>query len=117
VYSAGAFPVLTPLKTQKTMPRSLADRATVGGGREAIAIIGMSGRFPQAETLDGYWENLKTGKDCITGVPEDRWPLEGFYHSDPEQAVLRGKSYSKWGGFLEGFAEFDPLFFNISPLQ
>lgn len=26
-------------------------------------------------------------------------------------------SYSKWGGFLGGFADFDPLFFNISPRE
>ena len=88
-----------------------------GPAGEPVAIIGISGRFPQAKTLQEYWENLKAGRDCITEIPQERWPLEGFYHSDPQEAVAQGKSYSKWGGFMEGFADFDPLFFNISPRE
>uniref|UniRef100_UPI0018AD4E7B beta-ketoacyl synthase N-terminal-like domain-containing protein n=1 Tax=Paenibacillus polymyxa TaxID=1406 RepID=UPI0018AD4E7B len=43
--------------------------------------------------------------------------LEGFFQSNKQEAVADGKSYSKWGGFIEGFAEFDPLFFNIAPRE
>ena len=56
-------------------------------------------------------------RDCITEIPEDRWPLEGFYHPDKEEAVAQGKSYCKWGGFVDHFADFDCLFFNISPRE
>ncbi|WP_226002062.1 beta-ketoacyl synthase N-terminal-like domain-containing protein, partial [Paenibacillus sp. BJ-4] len=49
--------------------------------------------------------------------PEERWSKEGFFQPDPQEAAAQGKSYSKWGGFIDGFAEFDPLFFNISPLE
>ncbi|MEW9701804.1 SDR family NAD(P)-dependent oxidoreductase [Paenibacillus sp. SI8] len=85
--------------------------------REPIAIIGISGRYPQAKNLQEYWENLQAGKDCITEISQERWPLEGFYHHDSQEAVAQGKSYSKWGGFVDGFADFDPLFFNISPRE
>jgi amino acid adenylation domain-containing protein len=78
---------------------------------EPIAIIGISGLYPQAPTLEQYWENLKSGKNCITEIPPERWSLDSFY--EPTDAI--GKSYSKWGGFLDSFANFDPLFFNISP--
>ena len=27
------------------------------------------------------------------------------------------RSYSKWGGFLDGFYNFDSLFFNIAPVE
>nr|WP_181153264.1 type I polyketide synthase [Paenibacillus sp. AR247] len=84
---------------------------------EPIAIIGISGRYPQADDVQQFWDNLMAGKDCITEVPEERWSLNGFYTPDPGTAVESGMSYSKWGGFLEGFAEFDPLFFNISPKE
>jgi acyl transferase domain-containing protein/enoyl-CoA hydratase/carnithine racemase/SAM-dependent methyltransferase len=83
--------------------------------REPIAIIGMSGRYPGADDLDTFWENLAAGRDLIGEVPEERWPLEGFFEQDVEAAVARGASYAKWGGFLEDFAGFDPLFFKIAP--
>ncbi|AJQ95705.1 SDR family NAD(P)-dependent oxidoreductase [Gynuella sunshinyii] len=89
----------------------------VAQAHEAIAIIGISGRYPQADSLEQYWQNLSSGRDCIRDVPADRWALEGFFVENPKTAVSNGKSYSKWGGFIEGFAEFDPLFFGISPLE
>ena len=33
---------------------------------EAIAVIGMAGRFPGAANPDEFWQNLIAGKDCIT---------------------------------------------------
>ncbi len=85
--------------------------------REPIAIIGISGRYPQASNLQEFWQNLAAGKDCISEVPEDRWSLQGFFVDDQKTAIEQGKSYSKWGGFIENFAEFDPLFFGISPRE
>ncbi|MCG8616947.1 MAG: SDR family NAD(P)-dependent oxidoreductase, partial [Desulfobacterales bacterium] len=85
--------------------------------QEPIAIIGISGRFPLADTLEDFWDNLRTGRDCIREIPGERWPLDGFFHPDPDTAAANGKSYCKWGGFIDGFADFDPLFFNISPKE
>jgi len=85
--------------------------------QDAIAVIGMSCRFPQADTVDDYWQILKSGQDCIREVPADRWPMQDFFHADPDEAVQLGKSYSKWGGFLDNVTDFDPLFFNISPKE
>lgn len=85
--------------------------------REPIAIIGISGRYPQAENLDVFWEHLKAGKDCITEIPAERWTIDGFYERDKETAIATGKSYNKWGGFLKDFSAFDPVFFNITPTE
>jgi len=85
--------------------------------RSDIAIIGLAGKYPQAKTIDAFWQNLKAGKDCIVEIPAERWPLRGFYEADLESAIAHGKSYSKWGGFVDDFADFDPLFFNISPRE
>ncbi|WP_345027157.1 beta-ketoacyl synthase N-terminal-like domain-containing protein, partial [Flavivirga jejuensis] len=84
---------------------------------EKIAIIGLSGKYPKANNLTEYWKNLSNGKDCISCIPKDRWSMENFFIKDSQEASTKGKSYSKWGGFLDGFANFDPLFFNISPKE
>ncbi|MBW8848038.1 MAG: polyketide synthase dehydratase domain-containing protein, partial [Burkholderiales bacterium] len=83
-------------------------------GHADIAVVGIGGRYPQAPTLQQFWENLRSGRDCITEVPAERWD-HGLYF-DPDKGAA-GKSYCKWGGFIEGVDEFDPLFFNISPRE
>ncbi|XP_017302770.1 uncharacterized protein LOC103516990 isoform X1 [Diaphorina citri] len=85
--------------------------------QEPLCIIGISGYYPKSDTLDDLWNNIKNGKNCITEIPKDRWPINNFFEKDRKKAVQMGKSYSKWGGFLNGFANFDSLFFNISPKE
>lgn len=82
-----------------------------------IAIVGVSGRFPQAASIDQLWRNLVNGKDSIDEVPAGRWSVRDHFHPDKEMANKQGKSYGKWGGFLEGFCHFDPGFFNITPAE
>lgn len=77
--------------------------------REPIAIIGMSGRFPQAANLEEFWDNLVAGRDCIREAPAERWP--------GQSADDTARNRAKWGGFIDGLAEFDPLFFNLSPRE
>lgn len=78
-----------------------------------IAIIGISGMYPQAENLIQFWDNLKTGKNCIEEIPMERWD----YRSYMEQEGAVGRVYAKWGGFIPKIAQFDPLFFKISPMD
>ncbi|MBB6023619.1 acyl transferase domain-containing protein/acyl carrier protein [Paenibacillus sp. JGP012] len=79
-----------------------------------IAIIGLSGRYPMADDLQQFWENLKSGSDCITEIPADRWNHAQWFDPDKNK---EGSIYTKWGGFLEGVEYFDPLFFQISPKE
>ncbi|MCP4999268.1 MAG: polyketide synthase, partial [Hyphomicrobiales bacterium] len=60
------------------------------------------------------WRNLAVGRDCITEIPPERWDWREFY-GDPAQEA--NKTNIKWGGFIEGIDEFDPLFFGISPRE
>jgi acyl transferase domain-containing protein/NADPH:quinone reductase-like Zn-dependent oxidoreductase len=76
-----------------------------------IAVIGISGRFPQAANVEEFWQNLASGKCSVTEVPKNRWDPDLYY--DPDVRKL-DKTNSKWGGFLDNIDKFDPLFFNIS---
>lgn len=79
-----------------------------------VAIIGLAGRYPQANNLKEFWDNLATGRNCITEIPEERWDWKKYYH--PERGK-EGYSYTKWGGFLDNIDQFDPMFFNITPRE
>lgn len=84
-----------------------------GGRRDAaeaepVAIVGMSGRFPGARSIDELWSLLEDGRDVIRDVPEERrrWWSAG------EPGNL-GRKF----GAMPGIAEFDPTFFGISPRE
>ncbi|WP_444996461.1 SDR family NAD(P)-dependent oxidoreductase [Aliikangiella sp. IMCC44359] len=79
-----------------------------------IAVVGMSGSFPQAHDLEAFWQNLEQGVNCISEVPKQRWDWQALY-GDP----LEGGHTSdvKWGGFMDNMDTFDPLFFGISPRE
>jgi 3-oxoacyl-(acyl-carrier-protein) synthase/SAM-dependent methyltransferase/acyl carrier protein len=79
-----------------------------------IAITGLSGKYPQAESIAEFWNNLKEGKNCIAEIPEERWDWKSYYD---EEKGKKGRIYTKWGGFLKDIDKFDALFFNISPRE
>ncbi|QGZ37637.1 ketoacyl-synthetase-like protein [Pseudoduganella flava] len=81
---------------------------------EPIAIVGLSGRYPNSPDLAAFWRNLRDGVDCIVEVPASRWDWRQYYSEDRGHA---GAHYSKWGGFIDGVDEFDPRFFNIAPRE
>ena len=82
---------------------------------EPVAIVGMSCRFPGgANSPDGLWQLLTNGISAISEVPPDRWHLPRFYHPDPS---IPGRSYARWGGFIEDVEGFDARFFGISPRE
>jgi myxalamid-type polyketide synthase MxaE and MxaD len=78
---------------------------------EPVAVIGIGCRFPRAGSPRALWHLLANGVDAIGEVPAERWSLEEVYDPDP---AAKGRTSSRWGGFLEGLDLFDPSFFGIS---
>lgn len=96
-------------------PKSAAKPASVTTSTdEPIAIVAVSCRFPGAPNPEAFWDLLSGGVDAIREIPEDRFDIDEFYDPDPETA---GKTYTRFGGFLDGIDGFDPEFFGISPRE
>ena len=94
-------------------PRPAAPQASAEpehvGESGAVAIIGMAGRFPGADSVDALWELLLNGRDGVGTVPADR--LNGVrFDSDP---MSTGSITTDQGGFLRDIAGFDAPFFGI----
>ncbi|MCP5007230.1 MAG: methyltransferase, partial [Planctomycetes bacterium] len=89
------------------------NRTSVSTEYPEIAIIGMSGQFPKAKDINEFWENLISGVDGVTELPLHILNQARYFSPEKQQ----GKTYCKWGGFLEAREFFDPLFFNLSPRE
>ncbi len=81
-------------------------------GDSAIAIIGMSVRFPGADTIDAFWENLKNGVESIRFFTD-----EELIESGTDAALLKKPDYVKAKGILSDIEQFDAAFFGFSPRE
>ncbi|MEU8367268.1 SDR family NAD(P)-dependent oxidoreductase [Micromonospora tulbaghiae] len=99
-------------------PAVLSDRGPAVGDSavgepadDPVAVVGVAGRYPGADDLDAFWRNLAGGVDAITEVPAGRWDHAALF--DPEKGTP-GRTYGRWGGFLDGVDRFAPAFFGVS---
>lgn len=75
-----------------------------------VAIIGMTGRFPMANNIDEFWENLKNGIECIRRLSDEELSNAGV-----DAATLNDKNYIRISTMIEGVDLFDAAFFGIAP--
>lgn len=81
--------------------------------RQRIAVIGLSGLFPGAETPEQFWQNLINEKDVTSQVTAQEFGVDPGVFYDPAKGKL-DKSYCLRGGFIRDF-QFNPKGFNILP--
>ena len=80
-----------------------------------IAIVGVACRFPGGiDSMEKYWEVLRTGKDVVTEIGDERWSKDFFF--SPEKQTP-GKAYTWAAGVLSQVDRFDADFFGISPRE
>jgi amino acid adenylation domain-containing protein len=77
--------------------------------QEPIAIIGMAGKFPGANTIEELWEVLRTGKETTSF-----FRAEELDASLPEDLV-NDPDYIKARGIISNADLFDADFFGINP--
>ncbi|MEE1940369.1 SDR family NAD(P)-dependent oxidoreductase [Streptomyces sp. TRM 70361] len=104
-----------PSAARRTAPAPSAAPVVPGppaaAAAEPVAVIGLAGRYPGADSLDELWENLLHGRSTARPVPSDRWDHSAVHHPEGGQ----GRTYSGVGNFLDGIADFDSLYFGIAP--
>ena len=77
-----------------------------------IAIIGMSGRFPRAKSLDQFWHNLREGRECISFLSD-----EDLHASGVNPALINNPDYVRAAAILEDVELFDASFFGYNPRE
>lgn len=87
------------------LPHTLSDR---------IAIVGMSGRFPQSDSIHEFWNMILKGIDAHTEIPKDRFPLQDWF--DPTGETKNSTS-ARHGCFINDPGKFDTRLFNVSPRE
>ncbi len=90
----------------------MADTMTQMTGSE-IAVIGMSCRFPGADNINEFWENLKNGVESITFFSDEEIPtleIEPDFLGNPNFVKTRG-------GAIKDKEFFDAYFFGYTPKE
>ena len=77
---------------------------------DPIAVIGMAGRFADADNLDAFHALLAEGR---SGIVAARARL-GIDPDQPPAHLRAAAPYLRWGGLLKNIDLFDPMFFRMS---
>ncbi|MEA2691734.1 MAG: hypothetical protein QOJ16_1121, partial [Acidobacteriota bacterium] len=77
-----------------------------------IAVIGMAGRFPGADSAARFWENLKAGREAITF-----WSAEELRAAGVDPRLLDDPAYVRARGVIDGPEQFDAAFFGFNPRE
>ena len=81
-------------------------------GENAIAVVGMSGRFPDAPDLEAFWTNLRDGFESIRSLSEDDLLAAGV-----PRHIFEKPNYVRAATVLDEIDLFDADFFGYAPLE
>jgi acyl transferase domain-containing protein/acyl carrier protein len=79
---------------------------------QEIAVIGLSGRFPEAANIHELWDNLTKNKESIRFFSDQELIEAGV-----DKAILDNPNYVKANGVLDNIEEFDAPFFDMNPRE
>jgi len=74
-----------------------------------VAVIGMAGRFPGANTIDELWNILKEGKETVSFFTKEE--LDPFIPDESKN----DPDYVRARGIIDNPGHFDAAFFGINP--
>ena len=77
---------------------------------ERISVVGISCRYPDANSPDELWENVLAGRRAFRRLPDERMRLEDYYSPDP---TAPDRFYTQKAAVIEGF-EFDRVAYRVA---
>ncbi len=77
-----------------------------------IAIIGMAGKFPGADNVAEFWNNLVKGKETVSFFDEEELRENGV-----DEELLKNPNYVKAKGYVKDADKFDASFFGFYPRE
>lgn len=81
---------------------------------EPIAIIAMACRFPGADNITEFWQNLIEDREVMSEIPTNRWDWRTL---NPSVNSKHNHTSVNRGGFINDIDAFDAAFFGISPRE
>ena len=109
---APALALASPGNAPHALPRALprVQPSPTFRDDQSVAIIGAAGRFPGADNLDQFWDNLLRGVDAVG-------PLDLTRYGKVYREQMRNADFPQRAGLLKDIARFDAGFFNVSPAE
>ncbi|MGW1729215.1 beta-ketoacyl synthase N-terminal-like domain-containing protein [Streptomyces sp. NPDC002306] len=79
---------------------------------DAVAVIGMAGRFPGADNIDSLWSMLLDGREAVRRFTDAELEAAGVaaHH-------IKDSNYRPFAADLAGIEDFDAAFFGITPAE
>jgi amino acid adenylation domain-containing protein/non-ribosomal peptide synthase protein (TIGR01720 family) len=107
---------LNPRKTPEAGDRGASPGFSPRGRNDHqssdVAVTGLAGRFPGADTIDAFWKNLRDGVESIRIFSDDELLAAGV-----DAGSLTDPSYVRARAVLDGVEMFDAGFFGYSPRE
>ena len=97
----------TPHNTDPIQEPSVSAATLPAYSENAIAIVGMACKFAGADSLDEYWDNIRSGASFTEEVPVSRFKIQGHRRTMDAKARF-------WGNFVRDPDAFDHRFFKKS---
>ncbi len=95
-----------------SLPKEAPHAPELSPETNAVAVVGMAGRFPGASNISQFWHNLTQGKEAITRFTDDELRAAGV----PE-ALIASPDYVKARAVLDNADLFDASFFSMTPRE
>ncbi|RDA96259.1 hypothetical protein CP533_1781 [Ophiocordyceps camponoti-saundersi (nom. inval.)] len=80
-----------------------------------IAIVGVSCRLPEADSVQEFWRLVYEGRDIHQIVPQTRW--DASTHVDTSDSPRKNTSRTPYGCWLRDAGLFDAGFFGMTPRE